>query len=122
MVVTGDEILGVPLPSAGKELVVSWVLCDEVNRERPFRYHTLGIEEGNEGVDLLIRPAVVLSDLLAGENFPDLGQNLQRSHAGEPSFLQEGTYCAVHKIDDTSPRTAQSGGRVRGGAAARPSR
>jgi hypothetical protein len=30
--------------------------------------------------------------------------------------------CAVRKIDDSSSRTAQSAGRVRGGAAARPSR
>ena len=31
-------------------------------------------------------------------------------------------YCAAHMIDHGSPQAAQSGGRVRGGAAARPSR
>jgi hypothetical protein len=31
-------------------------------------------------------------------------------------------YCAVRKIGESSPRTTQSGGRVRGGAAGRPSR
>jgi len=31
-------------------------------------------------------------------------------------------YCAVYKMDGTSRRTAQSVGKVRGGAAARPSR
>jgi 16S rRNA (guanine(966)-N(2))-methyltransferase RsmD len=42
-----------------------------------------------------------------------------RRRYGEGSLTM---YCAVGKIEDGSPMTAQSAGRVRGGAAARPSR
>jgi hypothetical protein len=42
---------------------------------------------------------------------------LSRASAGGEGFL-----CAVQKINDGLPTTAQSEGRVRGGAAVRPSR
>ena len=81
--------------------------------------HAIRDQQCPEPVEGLLRRKPEMEVLVIGDDMaPALG-------TPDPELLRwierEG-YCAVHKIDGPSPKTAQSAGRVRGGAAARPSR